>query len=210
MSESGWPFLQLNRQCAPHDVSHVLAYLGEKMWIEADPDVMKVITVRQVMKKALRNILIMATSVCAAVVVSAGDFQSFITTINTNWVSCNHSGIIQAVDARLYVKTNDLPALVAKADYYTTITLNMSIVSNLVPKIEQLRTNLTWTSDEGAGAILDEMIDSMKSKNKCEQTGYVYGFSSNQLMQLHLEFPTNHPGAIFFTRFAIIQYGTSE
>jgi len=162
------------------------------------------------MQNTLKNVLVMATFACADIAAVAGDFQSFISTINTNWVSGNHLGIIQAVDARLNVKTNDLPALVAKADYYTTINLNMTIVSNLVPQIVQLRTNLTWSADVEAGIILDEMISSMTNKVKCEQTGYIYGLSSNELHQLHLEFPTNHPGTTFFTRFAVIQYGTNE
>ena len=64
--------------------------------------------------------------------------------------------------------------------------------------------------DEEAGLILDEMIDSMKSKERNEAAGYVYGLSSNQLDELHQEFPTNHPGVTFLERFAVVQYGTAE
>lgn len=162
------------------------------------------------MTKVFRSIRAAVLLACLVFPVFAGEFQDFITCLNTNWVARSYSGIVQTINARLAVKTNDLPALVAKADYYTSIDLNMTTVSNLVPQIEILRTNLNWSADEEAGIILDEMIDSMKNKEKNESAGYVYGVSSNQLNALHQEFPTNHPGVTFFERFAVIQYGTAE
>lgn len=105
--------------------------------------------------------------------VVAGDARDFIISLNGHWTARNYPGIVQTINARLVANANDLPALVAKADYYTSIDLDRMIISNLVPQIEGLRTNLNWSVDEEAGIILDEMVDSMKHREQNEWAGYL-------------------------------------
>ena len=142
--------------------------------------------------------------------VFAGDFQDFLTNLNTNWIARNYTGIRQAIDDRLAVKTNDLPALIAKADYYTTIELDMSVVSSVVATIKVVTNGLDWSVDEEAGIILDEMNYSAENRSETEQSGYIFGLSSNEIEQLRQEFPTNHPATVFLPRYAIVQYGSDD
>ncbi len=58
--------------------------------------------------------------------------------------------------------------------------------------------------------MLEEMLDSMEHRAQNEQSGFVYGLTSNQLEELRQEFPTNHPSAIILPRFATIQYGSAD
>jgi len=142
--------------------------------------------------------------------VYAGDFGDFISNLNSNWVARNYVGVKQTITDRLTMKTNDLPGLIAKADYFTTIELDMAIASNVVATISVVTNGLNWAVDEEAAIILDEMINSVENRSQTEQAGFIFGLSSNELEQARQEFPTNHPATIFLTRYAIVQYGSAD
>ena len=159
------------------------------------------------MKRAVACSIAVLTGILSA---TAGDFSDFLGNLSSNWTARNYSGVKQTINTRLASKTNDLPALIAKADYYTTVELDMTVVSNVVAAIKVVTNGLNWTVDEEAAVILDEMIISAENRTLCEQAGYIYGLSSNELEQAHQEFPTNHPAAIFLPRYAIVQYGSAD
>lgn len=159
------------------------------------------------MKRIALSVLLMLAATLHAI---AGDFSIFLSNLNSNWVARNYGGVKQTITNRLSAITNDLPALIAKADYYTTVELDMAVVSNVVATIRVVTNGLNWAVDEEAAVILDEMIISVENRAQSEQAGYIFGLSSNELEQARREFPTNHPAAVFLPRYAIVQYGSAD
>lgn len=158
--------------------------------------------------KKLSSALILSTA-CLSLAM-AGDFQDFLDSYNSSWVSSNYVGMKTVVTNRLALYTNDLPALIAMADYYTCIDLDMAAASNTLPQLISLRQSLNWSNDLDARYVLDEIISAIQSPSDHERVGYIYGMSSNELQQMHNEFPTNHPATLILPRFAVVQYGSAD
>jgi hypothetical protein len=137
-----------------------------------------------------------------------GDIQTFVAALDAKWAAKDYQGLKEVIDARLAVKTNDLAALVAKTDYYTSVELNIALAESLGAQIKQIRNSLIWTNDLQARRILNAMLDSIDRREEAEVAGYVFGLNSNQLEQAHSESPTNYPICIFLPRLANVQYGS--
>ncbi len=157
---------------------------------------------------------ITASSICTvllcALLGAAGEIQDFITALNTNWIARNYTGIAETIEDRLAQRTNDLSALVVKADYYTSIELDTTRVQNVVGQIQQFYGSLNWTNDEEAKVLLEEMLYSATHRAEQEAHGYIFGFTSNQIEQLRNEMPTNYPPTVLVPRWATVQYGSAE
>ena len=137
----------------------------------------------------------------------AGEVQVFVDSLNTNWCTTNNPGFRETFNARLGAHSNDLAALVVKADFYTSIELNLSTAQALVPVMRSTVSNLNWSSDKEAEAVCREMIRSLESPSEAESAGYILGLSSNQVEQLHAEHPSAHPLSDFLLRLGTVQYG---
>lgn len=159
------------------------------------------------MKRRMLFVLLACTvTVCA----NATDFGVFMENINSNWAARNYEGMKNVITNRLVNITNDLPALIAKADYYTTIELNMVEASNAVCVIKSLTNSLSWEGNEWEAGVLEAIVVSVESPEQSMQDGCVFGLSPAELEQAHQEFPTNHPLTIFLPRYAIIQYESDD
>lgn len=141
---------------------------------------------------------------------SASDFDTFVTSLNSNWVAKNYVGIRETITNRLNAISNDLPALVAKMDYYTVIELNMNEVSNSISSIRAVTNDLQWENGGMEDIILEAMLDTIENREESELAGYIFGLSPEQLEQLHQESPANYPITMILPDYAIIQYGTDD
>lgn len=142
--------------------------------------------------------------------VHATDVECFIANLNSNWIDKNYSGIRETITNRLANVPNDLPALIAKADYYSVMELDMSEASNAVSAIKVLTNSLNWESNRWDAILLNAMNGSIENPEQSIQDGYIFGFSTNQLEQLHQESPTNYPVTLILPSYSIIQYGTDD
>lgn len=151
--------------------------------------------------------LLVLLSTARGSISEAGEVQVFVDCINTNWCTTNNVGLKETFNARLVVHSNDLAALLVKADFYTSIELNLLTAQSLVPVMQCMVSNLNWSSDKEAEAICKEMLRSLESPTEAESAGYVLGLSSNQVEQLHSEHPASHPLSDFLLRVGTVQYG---
>jgi len=138
----------------------------------------------------------------------AGETQVFVDSLNTNWCTTNNVGFKETFNTRLGVHSNDLAALVVKADFYTSIELNLSTAQALVAVMKSTTSNLDWSIDKEAEAVCKEMIRSLEYPSEAQSAGYILGLSSNQIEELHSEFPSAHPLSDFLLRLGTIQYGS--
>ena len=141
----------------------------------------------------------------SANLVFATDIQTFISDLNAKWIARDYNGLKQIVETRLAQNSNDLAALMVKADYYTSIELNMTVAQATADRIKMVRDSLTWTNDSFARAALNAMLDSIYSTNAAKGAGYVYGLNSNQVEELHSESPTYYPITNILPRYYAIQ-----
>ena len=68
---------------------------------------------------------------------------------------------------------------------------------------------VSFRGQDGMGA-LNELIRLSEYPAEALAAGYILNLTSNQLQQLHLEFPTNYPPTLFVPRLAKVQYGTAD
>jgi hypothetical protein len=142
--------------------------------------------------------------ICSSLALAA-DLQTFISDLNAKWIARDYNGLKQVFESRLAQNSNDLVALMLKAEYYTSIELNMAVARSTADRIGTVMNSLVWTSDPFARAALNAMRDSTYSTNEAIAAGYLYGLNSNQVEQLHTESPTNFPITSILPRYYAIQ-----
>jgi hypothetical protein len=149
--------------------------------------------------------VIIAATLTGIMVATASEIQTFIDALNSKWGARDYNGIKQVIQDRLAQKTNDLPALIARADYYSSIESNPAVVQATASQIKQIRDSLVWTNDPDAKLILDAMMHFVDNAQDAASAGYISSLTSNQLEQAHSESPTTYPVTSILPRYYAIQ-----
>lgn len=140
--------------------------------------------------------------------VLADNIDDFVSSVNTNWVAQNYTGMEQVVEARLDAYTNDLSAMLVLMHLHGTIESNLVLAQSYVPPFTNAAALVNWSLDREAEVLCHVVALEVLDPSAAQSGGCgVFGLNSNQLEQLHAEFPTNHPLAPFLLRIGRAQYG---
>lgn len=162
------------------------------------------------MKKVYLVGFIFALNIVSALA-NPGGIQGFVANLSSNWQSKNYAAIKTAINERLKQQgSNDLPALLAKCNYYTTIETNTTIIANLVPKMTQVKNTLDWSGDKEIEAIVTAAIGNYSDLTAAQQKGFVIGLTQQQLDEIHLAYPNDFPLKDILERVAAVQYQPTQ
>jgi hypothetical protein len=160
-----------------------------------------------IMKKTSLWILsgLMLLRIC--VFAEVASTNGFIAELDQKWVEKDYAGIKNVIDRRLQLKgSQDLVGLTARCDYYSIFDYNPSILLTTANQIKQVKDTLNWTSDKMALEVLNAGIKNYENPQQAQAKGFVFGFSQQQLQELHTEYPNQYPTSQLLQRFSNIQY----
>lgn len=158
------------------------------------------------MKKRVIIILLVSTFVLSTNSFSS-ELENFVNDINTAWAAENYTNMLQIIDARLAVHTNDLAALLLKMNYHLAIDYNLSVAQSYIHVFTNTVESIDWSSDREAGVLCRVMILDVIDPVAAQNSGTLYNLNSNQLNQVHTESPDKNPLSDIISRIGLMQWG---
>lgn len=136
----------------------------------------------------------------------SSELDDFINDVNAAWAAENYTNMLQVIDARLTVHTNDLAALLLKMNYHLAIDYNLSVAQSFVQVFTNTVENIDWSSDREAGILCRVMILDVVDPVAAQSFGTLYNLNSNQLSQVHAESPDKNPLSDIISRIGLMQW----
>lgn len=143
---------------------------------------------------------------CCILSASASDFEDFVSDVDAEWAVQNYTNMLQVINQRLSTHTNDLAALLLAMNYYLAIDYNLTSAQNFVPVFTNAVASIDWSPDPEAELFCNVMILDVIDPQEAESIGIIFGLSSNELAELHAEYPTNNPLSEIILRIGTVQW----